>query len=94
MVEERQYYVQFVVIKEVKVDTYDELQAERLAYQELSQQDKGAAIALRVLNRDNELGDDDLGQAGLGGALAFDDPYPNWLLCKNKFDALNLDWVQ
>lgn len=92
---DREYYVQLVVIREVKVEATDELQAEREAYKQLSKQDRGAAIALRVLNRDNpDFADADLEVNGLGGALAFDDPLKNWVICKKCFDSINLDWVQ
>lgn len=89
----RPYHVQFVIIREVEVDADDDLQAEREAFQQLPIDDQGAAVALRVLNRSDELGDDDLGEAGLGGALAFDDRSKNWRFARDHFDALDSEWV-
>lgn len=89
MSEERKYIVQVVVIREVEVEAYDELQAEREAFQSLSAKDKGAAIAMTVLEQDKPQ------HINLpGGALASEDTIKNWSFCRENFQAIDLGWVK
>jgi len=97
-----QYFVQLLVVKEVAVSETDELQAERAAYRSLPPDEAGAVIACRVLNSEgrededgNPLPDPDLGEAGLSGALYWDDQHAsnNFDLVRKCFRGINLDWV-
>lgn len=79
-----EYGVQILVVREVTVEADDDLQAEREAYRALNDKDKGAAIALCVLERIEDAG---------GGALDSDDPADCWQFAKKHFDSLNRGWV-
>jgi hypothetical protein len=94
-IEDRTYYVQVLCVREVQVETHDDLAAEREAFQKLSEKDQGTAIAICVLNRSgDQIANDNLGEAGLGGALAYEDAGKNWSVAREAFEGIDLSWVR
>lgn len=81
---EQTYNVQFLVVREAQVEALDDLQAEKAAYAQLTDQDQGAAIAICVLERYNEVD---------GGALR-EGPVSAWRFAKDHFHPLDPNWLR
>lgn len=79
---EKTYTVQFIIVKEVQVETFDDLQAERLAFDKLATSEKYNAISLLVLEPKHA-----------GGALESEDPMTAWKFARDNFASIDKEWV-
>jgi hypothetical protein len=77
-----EYSVQFVVIREIVVNSHSDIQAEKDAYAELNHYDRDNVVALVVLEGDDREG-------GLKG-----DPYEAWKFVKENFQIAPLTFLQ
>lgn len=75
------YIVQFVSILEVETEAADDLQAEKRAFEQLSQDQQGTIIALKVME-----------PTDIPGALR-EDPIDSWGFAKERFSAIDPEWV-
>jgi hypothetical protein len=73
------YIVQFVVIKEIEVDSLNDIQAEKDAFAKLSVHDRASTIAYHVVEDDNL-------EAALNG-----DPSVGWKFARDRFETAYAD---
>jgi hypothetical protein len=78
------YSVQFVVIREIVVDSDNDIQAERDAFDKLALDDRNGAIASHVQAIEGNTDP---------GALA-DDPMTAWHFAKQHFGSIDSEWLE
>lgn len=77
-----EYTVQFIVVKEVVVDSPNDIQAEKDAYRQLNHRDHGGVIASVVLDVPNN-----------GGCLEGGFGY-GWAFAKENCDSVDVEWLE